>query len=850
MDDVALQGLSQAEADRRLASGGANEMPAPARRGILRIVFETMREPMFLLLIGAAGLYLVLGDLGEGLFLMAGALATIGLVVLQESRSERALAALRDLSQPHARVIRDKAERSIAARELVPGDIVLVGEGERLPADGVLAAGDVLSVDESALTGESAPVSKRPLGPDEIADPETAPGSESGPNLFSGTLIVRGQAVAQVLRTGPNTALGRIGVSLAAIHQEPTPLQKTAGRLVTWLGGFALIFCGIVVIAYGLLRGDWVAGTLAGITVAIALIPEEFPMVLAVFLALGAWRLATHQVLVRRSAVIEALGGATVLCVDKTGTLTENQMQIARLWTASGNLDVSEDTPPQGHFLALVRMAGLASAVRPVDPMDKAVRSLLRTVEPGPDELANEPERAWPLRAELMVIIQVWRQAGEERLAAAKGAPEAIFRLCNLPDAEVARLTGIVGAFAEQGLRVLGVASSRVGGVFPDDPKTASFAFAGLVGFLDPIRKDVPAALKEAQAAGISVVMITGDHPDTALAIARTAGLDTSGGVMLGSELEALSADELAVRLRGVRVFARIIPEQKLLIVQGFKTAGEVVAMTGDGVNDAPALETAHIGIAMGKKGADVAREAADLVLMDDSFASIVGGVRLGRRIFVNLRKALIYVTAIHVPVAGLALIPIVLGLPQLLFPMHVVFLELIIDPVCAMVFEAEPGAANAMQRPPRRRDEALFGPAQLGLALLQGTGVLAGVFGVYVWSLSHYPEPEARGAAFLALVVGNLTLALADASSAGGRVFSPHRKIYWIISTAAGGVLVLILMIPALSGVFKVAPLHMPLLMLALGVACVSGGWFGVARGLRLLAQATIGGRRRHDRR
>jgi len=834
MDAVALQGLSQLEADRRLESAGYNELPAPAGRGILRIASETMREPMFLLLIGAAALYLVLGDLGEGLFLMAGALATIGLVVLQEARSERALAALRDLSQPHSRVIRDKVERSIPARDLVPGDIVLVGEGERLPADGVLAAGDVLSVDESALTGESAPVSKRPLGPGEIADPDTAPGAESGPNLFSGTLIVRGQAVAQVLRTGPNTALGRIGISLAAIHQEPTPLQKTAGRLVTWLGGFALIFCAIVAIAFGLLRGDWVAGALAGITVAIALIPEEFPMVLAVFLALGAWRLATQQVLVRRSAVIEALGGATVLCVDKTGTLTENQMQVSRLWTIAGSLDLSQTTPLQGHFLALAQMAGLASAVRPVDPMDKAIRSLLRNAEPGAVEPADEPERAWPLRPELMAIIQVWRQGGEARLAAAKGAPEAIFRLCKLPDAEAARMTAVVSDFAEQGLRVLGVASSRVNGAFPDDPQAADFEFAGLLGFLDPVRKDVPAALKEAQTAGISVVMITGDHPATALAIARTAGLDTSGGVMLGPELAALSPGDLAARLRSVRVFARILPEQKLLIVQGFKAAGEVVAMTGDGVNDAPALETAHIGIAMGKKGTDVAREAADLVLMDDSFASIVGGVRLGRRIFVNLRKALVYVTAIHVPIAGLALIPIVLGLPQLLFPMHVVFLELIIDPICAMVFEAEPGSPNAMQRPPRRRDEALFGPVQLGLAMLQGSGVLAGVLGIYLWSLSHYPEPEARGAAFLALIIGNLVLALADASSAGGRLFAPHRKIYWIITAAAGAVLTVILMVPPLAGVFKVAPLHRPLLMLALGVACVSGGWFGVARTLR----------------
>lgn len=831
MDAFTLHGLSQVEAARLLERDGPNELPAYAGRGIVRITFETMREPMFLLLIGAAALYLVLGDLGEGLFLTSGAFATIGLVVLQEARSEKALAALRDLSQPRARVIRDNVERSVAARELVPGDIVLVGEGERLPADGALVSGEVLSVDESTLTGESAPVSKRPLEPGEIMDADAKPGAESGPSLFSGTLVVRGQAVARVSRTGAQTALGRIGVSLAAIVQEPTPLQKTAGKLVTWLGLLAIGFCAVVAIIYGLLRADWVGGALAGITVAIALIPEEFPMILAVFLALGAWRLATQQVLVRRGAVIEALGGATVLCVDKTGTLTENQMQVARLWTPSADVAVTEETLDAGPAVDLLRIAGLASAVRPVDPMDKAVRDLLGRSADKLDLTAAEPERAWPLRPDLMAVIQVWRQAGEERLAGAKGAPEAIFKLCKLAESEAIRVTGIVSAFAGQGLRVLGVASSRVIGPFPDRPEDAPFTFAGLVGFVDPVRKDVPAAIREARAAGVSVVMITGDHPATALAIARAAGIDTSGGVMLGAEIAALSPEALAERLVGVRIFARIVPEQKLAIVEGLKADGEVVAMTGDGVNDAPALEAAHIGIAMGKNGTDVAREAADLVLMDDSFASIVGGVRLGRRIFVNLRKALIYVTAIHVPIAGLALIPIVLGLPQLLFPMHVVFLELIIDPVCAMVFEAEPGAPNAMRFPPRQREESLFGPAQLGLALLQGLGVLIGVLGVYVWALGRYPETEARGAAFLALVMGNLVLALADASSTGGRLFAPHRKIYWMISAAAGGVLTLVLTVPPLAAVFKVTPPHPPLLGLALLVAVLGGGWFGVAR-------------------
>ncbi len=828
-----LSGLTRDEAVRRRSEFGLNALPQASARGLARIILDTLREPMFLLLIAAAGLYLVLGDLGEGLFLMAGAVATIGLVVLQEARSERALAALRDLSQPHARVIRDGVEARLAARDLVPGDIVLLGEGERLPADGALVAGDVLSVDESALTGESAPVSKRPLTEGETADADPQPGPETGPYLFSGTLVVRGQAVARIDKTGPRTALGRIGVSLAAIVQEPTPLQKTAGRLVTLLGLAAIAFCGLVAIAYGLLRQDWVGGILAGITVAIALIPEEFPMVLAVFLALGAGRLAKQKVLVRRSAAIEALGGASVLCVDKTGTLTENRMRVARLWTKDGDDLIDTNAAPSRGARDLLEIAGLACAVRPVDPMDKAVRALLAPRNGASPEAASEPARTWPLRPEMMAMIQVWKAPKDYWRAAAKGAPEAIFRLCRLPEVQVARLTALVEDFALQGLRVLGVASCETTAAFPDQPEQAPFVFAGLVGFLDPVRPDVPTALKEAREAGISVLMITGDHPATALAIAKAAGLDTSGGVMLGGEIAALDDAALAERLGRTRVFARIMPEQKLRIVQALKAGGQVVAMTGDGVNDAPALEAAHIGIAMGQKGTDVAREVADLVILDDSFASIVGGVRLGRRIFANLRKALVYITAIHVPIAGVALIPIIMGLPPLLYPMHVVFLELIIDPVCAMVFEAEPGGADAMKHPPRPPQEPLFGPRQLALALLQGAGVLAGVLGIYLWSLGHHPEDQARGAAFLTLVAGNLTLALADAASSGGRLFAPHRKIYWLIVSAAAGFLALIFAVPTLDAIFKVAPPAPSLLASALLVALASGGWFSLVRKL-----------------
>ncbi|MEO6380166.1 MAG: cation-translocating P-type ATPase [Caulobacteraceae bacterium] len=831
-----LSGLDEAEAARRLAQFGPNELRKAKSRSLAIILRGTLREPMFLLLLGASVLYLVLGDLGEGLFLTFGACLTIGLVVFQEARSERALAALRQLAEPFARVVRGGIERRIPARDLAPGDLLLVGEGERLPADAVLLRGEVLSVDESTLTGESAPVAKQPDPGAVAGEGDPAPGGEGGAHLFAGTLIVRGQGVAEVTCTGSRTALGRIGASLADIEDEPTPLQRTAGRLVSIFGLFALAFCTLVVIVYGLVRGNWVEAALAGVTVSIALIPEEFPMVLAVFMALGSWRLARRKVLVRRAAVIEALGGASVLCVDKTGTLTENRMQVSRLWFDGEGHGLDPDGPAPPGAAGLIKVAALASAVRSVDPMDRAILGLGSSM--GIAAIAaDEPIRGWPLRPERLAVIQVWRE-GEGQVAAAKGAPEAIFKLCRLPAERIAGLHGVMDQWAAEGLRVLGAAACRQPS-FPEDPEAAIFKFEGLIGFLDPIRADVPAALKETHGAGISVAMITGDYPATALEIARQAGIDTQRGVATGPEIAAMSFDALCARVRDVRVFARIRPEQKLLLVQAFKANGEIVAMTGDGVNDAPALEAAHIGIAMGGRGTDVAREAADLVLLDDSFASIVGGVKLGRRIFANLRKALTYVTAIHVPVAGLALIPIVLGLPPLLYPMHVVLLELVIDPVCSLVFEAEPSEAKAMKHPPRDPREALFGPRQIGLAVLQGAVVLGAVLALYAWAVQTTSEPQARGAAFAALVLGNLTLALSDSAAVGVRLFDGRRIAFWSITLGAVAVLATVLYLPAIASIFRVSPPTPQLAAASILTALGAGGWIGLARALRRPAQA-----------
>ena len=823
-----LTGLTQEEAARRLAEYGPNELPRGRRRGMLAILRDALREPMFLLLIGASVIYLALGDLLEGLFLTGGAFLTIGLVVFQEARTERALAALREMAEPFARVIRAEGERRVRARELVPGDLLLVAEGERLAADAVLIRGDVLRIDESALTGESAPVTRQPADPCAGITAVGSPGGDGGAALFAGALAVSGHGVARVQATGARTALGRIGASLAAIEREPTPLQASVGKVVRLLGLLALGFCALVTVAYGVLRDDWLGGALAGVTIAISLIPEEFPMVLSVFLALGAWRLARHNVLVRRPAVVEALGGASVLCVDKTGTITENRMKVARLWAQDQAYEIEDGCGAPPPAAGLLGAAVLASAVQPIDPMDRALHVLQARSRTAPFP-CDRLETIWPLKPERLAVVQLWRGDGGAAFMSAKGAPEAIFRLCRLSAEDIGPLHAAVDRMAADGLRVLGAASSDT--PVQGEPEQTRFRFEGLIGFMDPLRKDAPAAIREAGAAGIAVAMITGDHPATAMEIARRAGIDTRAGHLAGDQVSALDFAALRERVGDVRVFARIQPEQKLLLVRAFKANGEVVAMTGDGVNDAPALEAAHVGIAMGVRGTDVAREAADLVLLDDSLASIVGGIRLGRRIFANLRKAMTYITAVHVPIAGLALLPILMGLPPMLFPLHVVLLELVIDPVCSLVFEAEPSEAKSMNRPPRPRGEPLFGARQMMLAVLQGLVVLAAVLGLYVVALGAGPEDEARATALVGLVLANLTLAMADVLARSGTILDPRRRLFWAIALAATAIVAAVLFIGPLGAAFRVAPPPPGLLLVGLLTGLGAGGWPIAAR-------------------
>ncbi len=823
-----LRGLSEADAQTRLKTDGYNELPRANRRTPFRIVLEVLREPMLALLLGGGVVYLVLGDLQEAVILLAFASMSVLITVVQEARTERVLEALRDLTSPRALVIRDGERKRIAGREVVRGDLVVLAEGDRVPADAALVDSHDLQTDESLLTGESVPVRKVPRS----EDAPTAgfrPGGDDLPYVFSGSLVVSGTGIGEVIAIGALSEIGKIGQSLNTLELEPPRLQTQTRRLVRVFAMVGAAVSVLAVLLYGTLRGGWLDALLGGIALGMSMLPEEFPVVLTVFMAMGAWRISRARVLTRRAAAIETLGSATVLCTDKTGTLTENRMTIAELRLESAAVFRPRDplgaTMPEA-FHDLIEFGVLASAKDPFDPMEKAFHELGRQVLAGTEHLHGAEwtiAKAYSLHPDLLAMSHVWQAADgrQDFVIAAKGAPEAIADLCHLGAADRAALTQSVDQMAAEGLRVLGVARARFAGdAWPATQHDFAFEFLGLVGLADPLRDSVPDAVSECRSAGIKVVMITGDYPATAQAIARQAGLDAVD-VLTGQELEKLSEAELARRVRTATVFARIMPEQKLRIVNAFKANGDIVAMTGDGVNDAPSLKAAHIGIAMGGRGTDVAREASSIVLLDDDFGSIVKSVRLGRRIYDNLRKAMGFIFAVHVPIAGLALLPLLFGFPILFGPMHIAFLEMVIDPVCSLVFEAETEEDDVMRRPPRSPDEPLFAGALIGWSLLQGAFAFVLVAAIFiVASRRGMPEAEVRALTFFSLVLTIVGLIFVNRSFSASLVTAlrrPNPALAWVL-IAVTTMLGLTLLWPFASGLFRFGPLHADDLSLTFG--------------------------------
>lgn len=815
-------GLSQATAQARLRAEGFNELPMGDGRGILRIVADVLREPMFALLLGAGVVYLILGDLGEAIVLLAFATLSVLITVVQETRSERVLAALRDQASPRALVIRDGERRRIPGREVARGDTIVVLEGDRIPADAVLVSASSLVVDESLLTGESVPVGKRA---GETDDAMARPGGENTPYIYSGTLAVHGEGIAVVRATGPGSELGRIGQSLKAISPEPPRLQVETRRLVRIFAAVGAVATVAVVLLIGLTQDDWLQAILGGIALGMSLLPEEFPLVLTAFMVMGAWRLSRVRVLTRRASAIEMLGAATVLCSDKTGTMTQNRMTLVEVRIPGTSWRAGQGEPDPG-ATALIRTARRASSPEPSDPMEKAVAALA-----GP-AIGDDLVRRYGLQPTLLAMSHVWQDAQGGRQVATKGAPEAVGALCRLDAAGQAWLRGAVEEMAGEGMRVLGVAHGRVPeGGLPAAQTGFDLDFVGLVGFADPLRDNVPAAIEECHSAGIRVVMITGDYPATAQVIAARAGLD-AGPPIDGSSLDRLDDGALQEAVRSTNVFARIMPEQKLRLVQALKADGEVVAMTGDGVNDAPALRAAHIGVAMGGRGTDVAREASAIVLLDDDFGSIVRTIRLGRRIYDNLRKASAYIVAVHIPIAGLALLPLLLGLPFMLSPVHIAFLEMVIDPVCSVAFEAETEERDLMQRPPRAADSHLLSGPTMLFSLLQGVLALGALAVVLLVGVGRdMPTDELRALMFTSLVLINVGLIVVNRSFSSSLSVALRRPnaFLWVLLSVVAAILTLAITWPPAMDLFRFGPLHaddlgLSLLATVVLILCLEG--------------------------
>lgn len=822
------QGLSQQDAARRLFEHGPNSLPKGKSYSLWKVVQEVIREPMFIFLLATGSLYFILGDPAEGALLFGCILVIIGITLYQTNKTEKALQALKDLSSPRALVIREGQQMRIAGHHVVPGDIIVLHEGDRIPADARVVVNTNLALDESLLTGESVPVRKSVWDGSEAT---CLPGGEDRPFVYSGTMILQGQGLAEVFATAEKTQLGRIGRMLDNIVDQPTRLQKEIGRLIAIIATVGLALCVLVVTVLTWMNDNFLEALLYGLSMAMSMLPEEFAVVLTVFMALGAWRLGRHRVLTRKVNAIEALGACTVLCTDKTGTLTENRMSVQAVW-ADGKLISSNQGEYPAEHLRVLEAASMASPQEPTDPMEKAI--LHAAIEAGFSQFRGRLIKEYPLTKDRLALTRVFTNLTSETgiQVAMKGAPEYVCSASLSDQQDLAALLEEVKQIASQGLRVLAVAEAcPEPDMMPEGPAEFPLHFLGLIGLADPVRKEVPDAVAACHKAGIRVAMITGDYPETARSIARQIDLPRPNEVLTGRDLEELPEKELAERIRVTSVFARILPEQKLRIVELLQGQGEVVAMTGDGVNDVPALKKAQIGIAMGERGSDVAREASALVLLDDRFDAIVGAIRMGRRIFANLEKAMDYILAVHIPLAGLTALPVLIGgMPMLLWPIHIVFMELIIDPACSLLFEVQPSEKGIMNKPPRKTSNTFFGRGDVVISMFKGLSLLGIVLAIYgVTVHMEFEEAQIRTTTFMTLVLANLAMILTDLSRTQ-YIFQilkkPHPLLYGIPLFNLA-LLALVILLPGLNTLFDFSPISWTMIFLAAGGGFVAVTWF-----------------------
>ncbi len=830
---IPASGLTSEQARKLQVEYGRNELTPQKKTSFISKALHIVAEPMFLLLLVAAVIYFVLGEPRDGAIMLIFVVGIISIDVIQEWKTDRTLSALKDLSAPHVRVIRDGTEQDIASVDLVPGDVMLLCEGVKIPADGTILRCNDLCVDESSLTGEAEGVWKSAL---DAVEPSADYWRKD--YCYAGTLVTQGTAMVQVEKIGASTEYGKIGMNVASAPEEATPLQKQTGRLVKTCAGIAAVLFALVgAVTYlnipdHMLGARLIESVLSGITLAMAMIPEEFPVILTVFLSMGAWRLAKKNSLVRKLPSVETLGAVSVLCVDKTGTITMNQMTVQETWS------------PKGDDHALCETMGLGCETDAYDPMEKAMLLHCEAMGISKEHLfSGELVSEYAFTNELKMMGHVWHRGGE-LLVAAKGSSERLLPLCGMTAEERETAVHELIKMGKEGLRVIAVGRMKLANEkeIPAQLTDCALEFLGLVGLADPPREGVARDIALCNRAGVRVVMITGDNGITASSIAHKIGMMDVENIITADALEKMTDDELREKVKTVSIFSRVIPEHKMRIVKAFKDNGEIVAMTGDGVNDAPALKYADIGIAMGKRGSEVSREAADLILMDDNFSTIVDTIKDGRRIYDNIRKAVGYVFTIHIPIALTSLLAPMLGIsPASLFllPLHVVLLELIIDPTCSIVLERQPAEEDIMDRPPRDPKEQMLTRSGLVKSVLQGLVIFAAAFGTYYWTLAGNPvnAPVARAMGLAILMIANLLLVQVNSSSHDSIAHSIRNlardKVMWLVNLGTLAGLAAILYTP-LAGVLKLAPLSGRQLLVVLGMALTSTLWYELVKAMR----------------
>lgn len=819
------QGLSDTEVDASRKAFGRNELRTKTKSPIWGILLEILKEPLFIILVATSIVYFLLGELSEGTIM----LVAIGLVsaisIFQENKSRTAIEALKKLSTPKANVYRNGKKTNIAVEEVVVGDFVLVEDGNVVPADARIVEAHDFSVNESILTGESLSVSKDQF-------------SES-PMIYKGTTVDSGSCVAEVVAVGIQSSLGKIGDSLQDIEQTKTPLQtqiKNFVRSMVIFGGIAFLL--VWLINY-LDSHDLFNSLLRGLTLAMSVLPEEIPVAFSTFMALGAYRLYKSNVITRSPYTVETLGTATVICTDKTGTLTENRMELRAIYDF-GSDTLTDFTKHQPAFNETIEYGLWASEVLPFDPMEKSIHAFYERHAPVDERRLFKMVHEYPLSGKPPIMTHIFEKPNGEKVIAVKGSVEGLMNQCNLSAAATVKILAHVAAFTEKGFRVLAVGKADADlTVYPTTQHEFDFEFLGLMAFYDPPKANIQNVLKTFYGAGIEVKMITGDYATTATAIAQQVGLRSTDSVLKGDEVMLMEFSELQQRVKNTQVFARMFPEAKLRVVQALKNNGEIVAMTGDGVNDGPALKAAHIGIAMGKRGTEVAKSAAALVLLDDDLGHMTEAVALGRRIYENLKKAIQYIISIHIPIILIVLLPLVLSWEYVLIftPIHVIFLELIMGPTCSIVFENEPIEPNSMNNPPRKMSQTFFSWPELSLSVVQGMLITVATLGLgYYLMVSGESIETVRTIIFTTLVMSNVFLTLVNRSFYYSvlKTFRYPNRLIPIILGISVVLLILILIVPPIQGIFKFEAVRIQFVGMALLVSFVGVFWIEVWKAWR----------------